>query len=469
MNMKKKWKSILMAAGIAFFTALLPAGQVNAQETLKLPSDWALVDSQMAYYYDLIDDNDWGNFSENISKEALEKLCLNLYQSLKSQCDEDNIPEFTENISETDQINRRMVCVALYRALEASMPDVDFDAPVEHKALYKSQLSDAVYAMTYRGVLSSLDLKDLNLEDKASREMAYVLSARLYETAKKMTDEVSEGTFYKVTKGNKSMYILGTMHLLQAKSYPFQEDIYKAFDEAEKLVVELDLSDQEGLNYFTTRQFYQGEESLKNHLSESLYNELKEKIVSMNLDPEVYMKLKPWAMNLFLQTQLTESPATETIMGPDMYFVARNLGKKEVVELEGWEFQTDLFNDSDEKMQIDMLKDILETADEKSDESKEDMTKIQEAREDMLTAWENGEAYELEMMISSPKMEASSGEFEREFWDKRNINMAEKIEQYFEDESEDDYFVLFGAGHLYGSTGVIETLEAKGYKFKQIK
>lgn len=91
------------------------------------------------------------------------------------------------------------------------------------------------------------------------------------------------------------------------------------------------------------------------------------------------------------------------------------------------------------------------------------------AREDMLTAWENGEAYELEMMISSPKMEANRGEFEREFWDKRNINMAEKIEQYFEDESEDDYFVLFGAGHLYGSTGVIETLEAKGYKFKQIK
>src|SRR5437899_3285073 len=46
---------------------------------------------------------------------------------------------------------------------------------------------------------------------------------------------------WKVRSGQKSIYILGSIHFLKKENYPLKKDIEDAFDSSKKLVLEIDL------------------------------------------------------------------------------------------------------------------------------------------------------------------------------------------------------------------------------------
>jgi two-component system sporulation sensor kinase B len=48
-------------------------------------------------------------------------------------------------------------------------------------------------------------------------------------------------------------------------------------------------------------------------------------------------------------------------------------------------------------------------------------------------------------------------------WDDRNGPMADKIEIYLNDTTPSIYFVVVGAGHMVGDTGIIKQLQEKGF------
>jgi uncharacterized protein YbaP (TraB family) len=60
-------------------------------------------------------------------------------------------------------------------------------------------------------------------------------------------------------------------------------------------------------------------------------------------------------------------------------------------------------------------------------------------------------------------------EFDKKMWEERDNNMTEKIKGYFAD-SQNTYFVVVGAGHMVGDTGIIAQLETEGIcEIKQVK
>lgn len=60
-------------------------------------------------------------------------------------------------------------------------------------------------------------------------------------------------------------------------------------------------------------------------------------------------------------------------------------------------------------------------------------------------------------------------EFDKKMWEERDNNMTEKIKEYLVD-SENTYFVVVGAGHMVGDTGIITQLEEEGiYEIVQVK
>jgi len=51
--------------------------------------------------------------------------------------------------------------------------------------------------------------------------------------------------------------------------------------------------------------------------------------------------------------------------------------------------------------------------------------------------------------------------------DERNKIMAGKVQEYL-DATDGSYFVVVGAGHLVGKTGIVQLLREKGYSVEQL-
>ncbi|WP_197466253.1 TraB/GumN family protein, partial [Oleiphilus sp. HI0080] len=128
--------------------------------------------------------------------------------------------------------------------------------------------------------------------------------------------------------------------------------------------------------------------------------------------------------------------------------------RKKIEELESFEFQIKLISElpSDEESFSDAL---LNMADFESE------------WKGLEDAWKQGDAdlmYELaigEGMRDFPSLE---NYYEVLFF-KRNVQMAEKLEQCFSDRV---CFMVVGAGHLVGPSGVVDLLQKKGYQLKQL-
>ena len=89
----------------------------------------------------------------------------------------------------------------------------------------------------------------------------------------------------------------------------------------------------------------------------------------------------------------------------------------------------------------------------------------------LLSLWREGNAEVFEDIINPTKKSDGSPiltEYVIKFWLHRDRHMAEKIKSYLADEENKTYFVVVGAGHAVGDTGIIRTLISNGYTVEQI-
>jgi len=82
---------------------------------------------------------------------------------------------------------------------------------------------------------------------------------------------------------------------------------------------------------------------------------------------------------------------------------------------------------------------------------------------------ESGDASKLGKLLeeggdSSPETK----EFNDKVWLERNNNMSQKVKDYLADQDKKTYFVVVGAGHVNGATGILNQLK-DDYKIEQIK
>ena len=71
-------------------------------------------------------------------------------------------------------------------------------------------------------------------------------------------------------------------------------------------------------------------------------------------------------------------------------------------------------------------------------------------------------------MKADVEAEGEFKEFNEKMWSSRDNNMVQKVREYLADPENKTYFVVVGAGHMVGSTGIVTQLEDE-YKVEQIK
>lgn len=254
-------------------------------------------------------------------------------------------------------------------------------------------------------------------------------------------------------------YLLGSIHLLKKEHYPLKKIIEDSFSQTDALAVEADVSAKNMAKIgmaILQKGMYKEEESLKNNLSEKTYQMTEKKLKELGMDIQGFQKFKPWMMAMTISSLELMKLQFDPNYGIDKYFLEKATDKKEIAELEGLDFQINLFESfSKEEMDKFLFSAIME-----ADQTEKDI-------ETMVGAWMNGDTEKVEQNVMEnirkyPELEAMY----KKLLDTRNENMMEKITSYLK--SGKKYFIIIGAAHMIGKKGIVQLLKEKGFTVTQM-
>lgn len=249
----------------------------------------------------------------------------------------------------------------------------------------------------------------------------------------------------------KPSYLFGTIHLICNNDYFFNDNMKKAFDASEKLVLEINLSDPSTILQYQQGMMLPDGKQLKNFFtSENEFQDFSNKLKSQTgIDASMFQTLKPL---ILLSLIAQKSFMCENTSSYEMNLI--EMSEKNNIPVAGLETtiaQMKIFDDMKDEEIRKILVSGLEDA--------ENDNKIQN---EMIAAYKRQDINELHRIILSSK------EFENQedvLINDRNTDWAEKLPFMMKEKS---CFVAVGAGHLGGAKGVINLLKKKGYKVEPI-
>lgn len=267
----------------------------------------------------------------------------------------------------------------------------------------------------------------------------------------------SDSSVWKVEGSEGTIFIGGTIHALRHDDYPLPPQFDSAYSMADKLVFERDLSDQ--ALAFTSAQMllkgtYQDDRTLESVLSREVYLTLREECEKNGIQIREIAKHKPSLALLVLTVAVLERQGVYE-KGVDRHFYALAASDKKTM-------------DSFEHVgqQVDQMMNIGNGyEDQYVLASIEDIKNMEENLDEIIVDWRNGSAGAMTENLNNLKSK-SPLLYKAMFADRNNAWMP-KIEALLADNTVE--FVLVGAEHLHGPTGVLTMLEDKGYAVEKLK
>ncbi|MFA9559330.1 TraB/GumN family protein [Evansella sp. AB-rgal1] len=391
----------------------------------------------MEWYYD--------SFRGEVSQDRLEIL-LSLTDGKIAELGLEKNEDFTPESYNSDG-TRGDIITRLYNIV------AQYDLPVGESA---------VDYMQEQGILKGTT-RGLELDSVATTEQAVIFAVRLVQDTYYQVQAGAKGVAWKVENDGNLVYLLGSIHLGTTDLYPFNEKLVNAFHESDALVVEANLFDLEGLQYFMQKSMFDDETTIEDVLSEETYNKLVKVLEGYGIPVEYVAFYKPWSIASDLSNiSLSESlgtPAEELAsLGIDMYFLTNAmLGQKPILELEGIAAQADMFDGLSAEAQEDYLADVLDSILEEQtyDESEAELLK------EWFKYWSAGDidGFTESLLL----LDGEPTEFDEMLLGERDKNMAEGISQLLESEEKGTYFVVVGAAHFLTEGTILYYLEEKGY------
>lgn len=263
---------------------------------------------------------------------------------------------------------------------------------------------------------------------------------------------------WKVQSSRSTVYLLGSIHFLKEEVYPLNQAIEDAYDSSEKLVVEANINNLGSLDLKTLaeRAFYKNDDHVEKHVSPETYRLIKKESKALGMPIELLSRQKPWFLALSFQAMELVRLGYSPEHGVDYHFLSKAQGKKRILELESLEEQLSLLSGFSEREQEQFLLYTLET-----------LSSMDRQVGNMVRAWISGDAQAMESALADAvPPDPSLAPIVHKLFDERNVKMVSKIEGYLN--SGGSYFVIVGAGHLVGKSGLVELLKGRGYVVEQL-
>lgn len=265
--------------------------------------------------------------------------------------------------------------------------------------------------------------------------------------------------FYRLWDEDTTIYILGTMHILDPHSEWLTGEIQDAFDDSSALILELRPAEMESdvAGKLVERYGKLGDgRTLADVLPAGDYARIKDYFRPYGVDEELYEEFQPWVIaglmtGIVAQLEgLTRDRGVENVL----ILQAANRGMR-IYGLEDAETQVRALSSLSEADQVRGLAHVLD-----------DLGDIDEKVMEMMVAWETGDNATLQRYLEEEM--ALFPDYNEAVLYARNRAWAEKLNQVL-DQNAGTYFLAVGAAHLIGEENLLALMRSRGFSVTRIQ
>jgi hypothetical protein len=263
---------------------------------------------------------------------------------------------------------------------------------------------------------------------------------------------------WSVSGEHNTVYLFGSIHVLRPGDVGLPRTAEAAYEDAEQLVMEIDMDDPAVADPFAMAAQMQryaqlpAGQSLESALG-SDYPEVATYLRKAGLDPALLDSFAPWFVGLMVLQLEVAQRGFDPAHGIEQQVTDRAV--RDGKPILGLETPADQFEVLASLSPADQKRFLLKTLDE-TDETDARLAS-------MLNAWRNGDTVALARALSE-EFEAFP-ELYRPLTEDRNRAWVERLAELLDDR--DDYLVVVGALHLVGRNSVVDLLRQRGYRVTQ--
>ena len=253
------------------------------------------------------------------------------------------------------------------------------------------------------------------------------------------------------------LLLLGSVHYLRQEDYPLPSNIDELYQQADTLVMELDLDDLDALSVqtlFVEAGMLPPGSSLQTVLTPAVYELAETRSAEFGLDLAFATRLEPWLVAITLMDLGMNALGFNASRGLEQHLLRRATSDgKQVLGLETLEDQIHVFDQLSIKEQEALLLQTLNEIDSADD-----------AMDELLNAWRDGRVNTL-----ANELTANFEDFPilyRHLVIDRNERWLDPLRQLLE--TGERYLVVVGALHLVGEDSVTELLQHQGLSVIEI-
>jgi len=271
------------------------------------------------------------------------------------------------------------------------------------------------------------------------------------------TDAGHPVTLWLAEGTNNRVYLLGSVHLLRKQDHPLPAIIDSAYDDAEVLVMELDMDDIDGFemqSLITRLGVTNNDSTLHDLMGDTLYARAAAKAAAIDIPFAMLAKSEPWLAAITIEKLMLARLGFDPAYGVEKYLSAKAVADgKEIHGLETVAQQIGFLDDLSLRAQRSLL---MQTLDETAG--------IEQVMDDLIRAWRVGDLRYLEDILLQDM--AKDLEIYDTLLVNRNRRWVDDIDALLDEN--DDYLVIVGAAHLLGDDGVPMLLARRGVKITQM-
>ena len=267
----------------------------------------------------------------------------------------------------------------------------------------------------------------------------------------------ADAPVWRVTDGESTVYLGGTVHLLRPEDYPLPEEFDQAYEGSSELFFETDISSMNDLSVqaqMLQQLTYSDGRTLKDVLDKEAYAALETYTAGVGMPLMMLEQFKPGMIVSTLQV-LEFQRMGFTPQGVDAFFNTQALTDgKSVGALETLDEQIGFLAAMGEGYESEFIMMSLE-----------DLDSTAKLMDEMIGAWRVGDSEALQTLFVDDMLERAPAVYDS-LLRQRNLRWVPQIEAMFNDP--DTEFVLVGAAHLVGADGLVELLRARGYDISKL-
>ena len=265
-------------------------------------------------------------------------------------------------------------------------------------------------------------------------------------------------TMWRLDGDANSIYLLGSVHLLRADDHPLPSVIQDAYEEAERLIMELDMDDidpVEAQSVLTELGLIQDDRSLNDLMGPEHYAEAEELAKRADIPLSMLAKSEPWLAAITVEQLMLARIGFNPAFGIESHLTEKAAADgKEILGFETvrqqLEFLDHMTLDSQRALLLQSLKESVD---------------IQTIMDELIDAWRHGDTTFLkDNMLEEIRQYP---ELYQTIVVKRNAEWVGRIEELLRET--DDFLIVVGALHLIGDDGVPALLTRRGKEVVQLE